>query len=200
MRIRCSIYSEAYFYFSLFKIYIMKRKIQFITFLVAAAFVILSCKSSKEPEDRGFIIKVGDICPDFEMVLTNDSIVKMSDLKGKVVMLQFTASWCGVCREEMPHIEKEIWQPLASKGLVVIGIDRDEPVETVRKFAADIKITYPLALDPGAQIFSRFALKESGVTRNVIVDKSGRIAYLTRLFNMEEFGLMKAKIEELLQQ
>jgi peroxiredoxin len=100
----------------------------------------------------------------------------------------------------MPHIEKEIWQPLKSKGLVVIGIDRDEPAETVRKFATDIKITYPLALDPGAQIFSRFALKESGVTRNVIVDKNGKIAYLTRLFNMEEFGLMKAKIEELLQQ
>ena len=178
----------------------MKIKSQFIALLVTAAFVILSCKSSKEPEDRGFIIKEGDICPDFEMILANDSLVKMSDLKGKVVMLQFTASWCGVCRDEMPHIEKEIWLPLKTKGLVVIGIDRDEPVETVRKFATDIKITYPLALDPGAQIFSRFAIKESGVTRNVIVDKNGRIAYLTRLFNMEEFNLMKTKIEGLLQQ
>jgi peroxiredoxin len=178
----------------------MKIKSQFIVLLVTAAFVILSCKSSKEPENRGFIVNIGDVCPDFEMVLANDSLVKMSDLKGKVVMLQFTASWCGVCREEMPHIEKEIWLPLKTKGLVVIGIDRDEPVETVRKFATDIKITYPLALDPGAQIFSRFALKESGVTRNVIVDKNGRIAYLTRLFNMEEFNLMKTKIEGLLHQ
>jgi peroxiredoxin len=200
LRFGYSIYSEAYFSFSLFKIIVMKIKIQFIAFLVTLAFVILSCKSSKEPENRGFIINIGDDCPDFEMVLANDSLVKMSDLRGKIVMLQFTASWCGVCREEMPHIENEIWQPLKSKDLVVIGIDRDEPVETVRKFASEIKITYPLALDPGAQIFSRFALKESGVTRNVIVDKNGKIAYLTRLFNMEEFGLMKTKIEELLQQ
>jgi peroxiredoxin len=177
----------------------MKIKSQFIALLVTTAFVILSCKSSKEPENRGFIVNIGDDCPDFEMVLTNDSLVKMSDLKGKVVMLQFTASWCGVCREEMPHIENEIWQPLKTKGLVVIGIDRDEPVETVRKFAAGMKISYPLSLDPRAQIFSRFAVKESGVTRNVIVDKNGKIAYLTRLFNMEEFGLMKAKIEDLIQ-
>jgi len=184
----------------LFKIIVMKIKIQFFALLLSTAFVILSCKSSKEPENRGFIVNIGDDCPDFEMVLINDSVVKMSDLKGKVVMLQFTASWCGVCRKEMPHIENEIWQPLQSKGLVVIGIDRDEPVETVRKFAAGMKISYPLSLDPGAQIFSRFAVKESGVTRNVIIDKNGKIAYLTRLFNMKEFGLMKAKIEQLLQQ
>ena len=178
----------------------MKPNIPIFVILVTSILFFLSCKSSQEPENKGFIVKIGDDCPDFEMVLINDSVVKMSDLKGKVVMLQFTASWCGVCREEMPHIENEIWQPLQSKGLVVIGIDRDEPVETVRKFAAGMKISYPLSLDPGAQIFSRFAVKESGVTRNVIVDKNGKIAYLTRLFNMEEFDLMKAKIEQLLQQ
>ncbi len=176
----------------------MKSKILDFAFFGAIIFFILSCKSSKEPENRGFIVNIGDECPDFEMVFTNDSVVKMSDLKGKVVMLQFTASWCGVCRSEMPHIENEIWQPLKSKGLVVIGIDRDEPVETVKKFAADMKISYPLALDSGANIFSKFAVKESGVTRNVIVSKNGKIVYLTRLFNMEEFNLMKTKITELL--
>ncbi len=178
----------------------MKSKIVYLVILGMAILFFLSCKSNKEPENRGFIVKIGDDCPDFEMVLANDSIVKMRDLKGKVVMLQFTASWCGVCREEMPHIENEIWLPWKSRDLVVIGIDRDEPVETVKKFASEIKISYPLALDPGAAVFSKFAFKESGVTRNVIVDRNGKIAYLTRLFNLEEFGLMKAKIEELLQQ
>jgi peroxiredoxin len=80
------------------------------------------------------------------------------------------------------------------QGLLVIGIDRDEPEETVKKFAADMKITYPLALDPGAEIFGLFAEKEAGVTRNVIIDRDGKIIFLTRLFEREEFDRMKEVI------
>jgi hypothetical protein len=57
-----------------------------------------------------------------------------------------------------------------------------------------MKITYPLALDPGADIFGLYALKEAGVTRNVIIDRSGRIIFLTRLFSREEFDKMKTAI------
>jgi hypothetical protein len=53
---------------------------------------------------------VGDVAPDFSLPLTDGNTFTLSQQRGKVVMLQFTASWCGVCRREMPHIEKEIWQ------------------------------------------------------------------------------------------
>lgn len=62
--------------------------------------------SQPVPDAAGYIVKVGDTAPDFEMKLTDGRKVKLSELKGKVVMLQFTASWCGVCRKEMPFIEK----------------------------------------------------------------------------------------------
>ena len=94
----------------------------------------------------------------------------------------------------MPFIEEEIWKPGKESGLAVIGIDRDEPLEKVLKFKKDIEITYPLALDPGADIFSLYALKEAGVTRNVIIDRTGKIVFLTRLFSREEFDLMKKEI------
>ena len=84
--------------------------------------------------------------------------------------------------------------PGKEKGLVVIGIDRDEPETTVLKFRDDMKITYPLALDPGADIFGLYAQKEAGVTRNVIIDRKGRIIFLTRLFEREEFDRMKEVI------
>ena len=113
-------------------------------------------------------------------------------------MIQFTASWCSVCRKEMPHIEKDIVQDLKCDELVVIGVDMDEPAEKVIKFAEDMIISYQLALDPGAEIFQLFADKNSGVTRNVIIDKKGNIAHLTRLFNMEEFNTMVEKIKILL--
>ena len=113
-------------------------------------------------------------------------------------MLQFTASWCSVCRKEMPHIENEIWQVYKDKNLIVIGIDRDEPLETVIEFAKKMKITYPMALDPNADIFALFALKQSGVTRNILIDKEGKIIFKTRLFDQEEFSKLKNKIKELI--
>jgi len=64
----------------------------------------------------------------------------------------------------------------------------------VLKFKKDIGVTYPLALDPDADIFGLYALKEAGVTRNVIIDRTGKIVFLTRLFNREEFDLMKKAI------
>ena len=140
---------------------------------------------------NGYLVKVGDTAPDFTIVEAGNKSYNLSDLRGKVVMLQFTASWCSVCRKEMPHIESEIWIPGKSKGLVVIGIDRDEPEKTVVKFGKDMGVTYPLALDPGASIFSLYAQKEAGVTRNVIIDRDGKIIFLTRLYEPEEFDKMK---------
>lgn len=159
--------------------------------------VILSLSldgQEKKVYDNGCTVKVGDQSPDFVINEAGGKSYKLSDLRGRVVMLQFTASWCSVCRKEMPFIEKEIWRTGKESGLVVIGIDRDEPLEKVLKFKKDIGITYPLALDPGADIFGLYALKEAGVTRNVIIDRTGKIVFLTRLFDREEFDLMKKVI------
>jgi len=152
-------------------------------------------------ESRGYIVKVGDKAPDYEFTLDDGSVVKSSDHIGKVVMLQFTASWCGVCRKEMPLIEDEIWSKLKDNSdFVLVGVDRDEPLDKVLKFKEDIKVTYPLALDPGADVFGLFASKKSGVTRNVIIDKNGKIVFLTRLFERGEFDEMKEVIFELLEE
>ena len=148
--------------------------------------------------DRGYIVKTGDLAPaDFELQLTDGTKTSLKQLAGKIVILQFTASWCSVCREEMPHLEKEVWQAYKDKGVILIGVDRDEPLKKVRAFHQDMKISYPLALDPGADIFGRFANKKSGVTRNVIIDRDGRIAYLTRLYDPQEFSSMVKAIDAL---
>ena len=170
----------------------MKKNWMFllITVLISSS----SIGQGKKVYDEGYIVKVGDKAPDFTIKEAGGKTYKISDLKGKVVMLQFTASWCSVCRTEMPFIEKEIWQEKKAAGLVVIGIDRDEPVEKVLQFQKDIAVSYPLALDPEADIFGLFAEKEAGVTRNVIIDRSGKIIFLTRLYEREEFEQMKRVI------
>lgn len=162
-----------------------------IVFLIAGA-----CGNShgKKVYRDDYIVKTGDMAPDFVINEAGGKSYRLSDLRGKVVMLQFTASWCAVCREEMPFIEKEIWAQGKNQDLAVIGIDRDEPLEKVLKFKSDIKTTYPVALDPGADIFGLYAIKEAGVTRNVIIGRSGNIIFLTRLFEKTEFDKMKKVI------
>jgi peroxiredoxin len=164
-----------------------------------ALFIIsISIIFSQTPDERGYIVKVGDKLPEFIMDFPDGSQLNSQDLKGKVTMIQFTASWCHVCREEMPHIEKEIWKVYKKVDLNVIGIDRDESAEIIKKFAKEVKVTYPIALDIGADIFALFADRNSGITRNIIVDPNGKIAFLTRLFDPEEFYEMKNVIHSLL--
>ena len=152
-----------------------------------------------EPDSVGYIVRVGDIAPEMELELTDGQKVKLSSLRGKVVMLQFTASWCGVCRKEMPFIESDIWQKhKANPNFALYGIDRDEPLETVKAFAEKTGVTYPLALDPGADHFAKYADRKAGITRNVLIDKDGKIVMLTRLYNEEEFATLCKKIDEML--
>jgi peroxiredoxin len=155
--------------------------------------------SDNEIDERGYIVRVGDMAPDFTFTTTAGETLKLSDLRGRIVMLQFTASWCIVCRREMPHIESDIWQKHKDNAnFALFGIDRDEPLETVIEFAKQTEITYPLALDPGADIFALYADRQAGITRNVIVNHEGRIVMLTRLFDEEEFAAMCILIDELL--
>ncbi|MBF0761132.1 TlpA family protein disulfide reductase [Dysgonomonas mossii] len=171
------------------------KKLSIILFVLFTSVNIFS----QDNIDYQYKVKVGDIAPDFEMSLPSGKTIKLSSLKGKVVMLQFTASWCGVCRKEMPHIEKDIWQKHKNNpNFALFGIDREEPAETVLKFAKATGVTYPIGLDPKADIFATYAEREAGITRNVIIDKDGKIVMLTRLFKMEEFYEMVSLIDSLL--
>ena len=154
---------------------------------------------SAQADSTGYIVRIGEIAPDFTITLTDGKQVTLSSLRGKVVMLQFTASWCGVCRKEMPFIEKDIWlKHKDNADFALIGIDRDEPLEKVLAFAKSTGVTYPLGLDPGADIFAKYALRDAGITRNVLIDREGKIVRLTRLYNEEEFASLVQQINEML--
>jgi peroxiredoxin len=99
----------------------------------------------------------------------------------------------------MPYIEREIWQKHKTKDFALIGIDRDEPMEVVLEFGKKMGVTYPMALDPNADIFGLYAHKKSGITRNIIIDKNGKIVLLTRLFERNEFNEMKEMINRLIE-
>ena len=144
--------------------------------------------------EHDYLVKVGDMAPDFSLPMTDGTTFTLSEQRGKVVMLQFTASWCGVCRREMPHIESEIWQRHKDNAnFVLVGVDREETKEIVDAYTQKVGTTYPMALDTAANAFASYALRQSGITRNVLIDRDGKIVKLTRLYNEAEFsGLVKA--------
>jgi hypothetical protein len=76
---------------------------------------------------------VGKPAPDFELKDLQGQSVKLADLRGKVVLLNFWATWCGPCRQEIPHLEK-LYQTYKEKGLVILGVDNEDNIETVRQF------------------------------------------------------------------
>lgn len=174
------------------------KKIVFLLVLLLPGFHTYA-QGVHKPDSVGSIVRIGDVAPDFTVKLTDGKSITLSDLRGKIVMLQFTASWCGVCRREMPHIESEIWQKHKNNpAFALIGIDRDEPLDKVEAFKKGMKITYPLALDPGANVFGLYADKESGVTRNILIGKDGRIIKTTRLYNVDEFASLVKAIDNAL--
>ena len=189
----------------------MKR----LTILAAALAVFTACNNtnkrnetpSTEPAatqdtivyEHEYIVKVGDMAPDFTLQYTDGSEFTLSAQRGTVVMLQFTASWCGICRGEMPHIESRIWQPHKNNAdFVLVGVDREETREVVEEYTAKLGTTYPMLLDENGDAFASYALRKSGITRNVLIDRDGRIVKLTRRFVEPEFNDLVATIDSLL--
>ena len=168
---------------------------RFVGGLVASLLALSSW--SQTPDARGYIVQVGDPIPNFELTDLDGNEYSRESLMGTPYVLQFTASWCSVCRAEMPHLESEVWQAYKDRegGFVLLGVDYDEPITKVRAFAEQMRVTYPMCPDDAGAVFHSIAAKKSGVTRNVVVDRQGNIAMLTRLFDETEFERMVSVID-----
>ena len=145
------------------------------------------------------MLNVGMKAPDFTLNYTDGKEFTLSQMRGKVVMLQFTASWCGICRNEMPHIESDIWQRHKDNAdFVLVGVDREETKDVVEVYTKKLGTTYPMLLDDKGDVFASYAVRKSGITRNVLIDRDGRIVMLTRRYVEPEFKQLVSTIDSLL--
>jgi peroxiredoxin len=167
---------------------------------ISLVLLSFSLTAWSQDDNRGYSVSVGEQAPEMSFKLLDGTPVNNESLKGKVVVLQFTASWCGVCRKEMPHLEKEVWQRFKSDDFLLIGIDLKEEEATVREFIQKMGTSYPIAIDHDGSIFASYTLPKAGVTRNIVLNKAGEIIFLTRLYEREEFEEMISVIEKELQQ
>mgnify|MGYP003624560153 CR=1 FL=1 len=161
------------------------KNIIFIATLFITQFII-----AQNDPTRGYKVKVGEQAPQISFSLLDGTPITNETLKDKVVVLQFTASWCSVCRKEMPHLEKEVWQRFKNDDFILIGIDLKEEPEKVKRFIDQMNVSYPIGLDIDGTNFDNFTLPNAGVTRNIVLDKKGKIIFLSRLYEEKEFKQM----------
>ena len=108
---------------------------------------------------------------DFTLTDLNGKPWTLKDLKGKVVMLNFWATWCPPCRKEMPDLEN-LYRQFEPQGLVILGISDDEP-EKVREFVQKQGTTYPVLLDPGSKVNELLHIQ--GIPKTFVYDREGKI-------------------------
>ena len=158
--------------------------------LLIASIFAFSIACGTNEDNRGYKVNIGDTCPEFILPLMDGTPISNESLLGKVSVIQFTASWCGVCRKEMPHLESEVWQEFKDEDFILLGVDLKETPEKTKSFIEEMQVTYPIALDTNGYVFEQFTLPKAGVTRNIVLDREGKIIFLTRLFDRVEFYQM----------
>lgn len=137
--------------------------------LLALGLAACSAAPTSAQSDLPVAPAVGALAPDFALQNLQGDTVRLSDQRGRVVLVNFWATWCGPCRVEMPDIQASFDQH--SPDLVVLAVDFDEPQETVQAFVDELNLTFPVLLDPGAQVQSLYQVR--GYPSTMFVDEQG---------------------------
>ncbi len=114
--------------------------------------------------------KVGNQAPDFNLKSLDGKSVRLSDFRGKPVLVNFWATWCPPCREEMPTLEKA-YQKYRDQGVVFLGIDKQEDAETVRKFVSQNGYSWTFLLDSDDQVGRSYYV--SAIPTSFFIDRQG---------------------------
>ena len=131
---------------------------------IAAFFILAQCGKEKTPSTG--------LAPDFTLQTLDGQEITLSQLKGKVVLLDFWATWCAPCRESIPHMI-QLSKNYRENGLQLIGMDVDKgDVETVRKFVKSMDIPYPIVVAPD-DVARNYRV--NGIPTTILIDKGGNI-------------------------
>lgn len=137
--------------------------------ILVVMFLVVWLQSAKyEP------LTVGKTAPDFQLPDLNDNEVRLSDYRGKVVFLNFWATWCKPCREEMPSMEV-LYKNFEKDGLVIlaVSIDRVTTKKEIPPFVKSLNLTFPVLVDSWGQTDKRYKLM--GVPETYIIDREGTL-------------------------
>jgi thiol-disulfide isomerase/thioredoxin len=154
--------------------------------------------ASAQVPDATTLTKIGSNCPSFNFESDKGKTVNITGYRGKVVLINFFATWCGPCRVELPRVQKDVWEKYKDNpkfALFVFG--REEGWDKVLTFKQTNNYTFLMLPDEGRKIFSLFATEY--IPRTLLVDENGKILFQSVGYNPKEFdsllALLKAKLK-----
>lgn len=141
-------------------------------------------------------VQVGESAPPFALPeLGGGETVALADLPGKVVLLDFWASWCAPCREALPFYS-DLHRELSDRGLVVLAVNVDEDVEDAQRFLEGRVLAQPTVLDTGWQVGRRYGV--AVLPASVVIDRRGIVRGRHVGFDAEYAADMRALVLDLL--
>lgn len=114
------------------------------------------------------------VAPEFSLVDAGGKTHRLADYRGRPVIVNFWATWCPPCREEMPSMQRG-WEQVRDEGVAMLAINVGEDEETVAAFAASYAVDFPLLLDPDSAVVQSWPVK--GLPTTFVVDPEGRLVY-----------------------
>jgi cytochrome c biogenesis protein CcmG/thiol:disulfide interchange protein DsbE len=140
-------------------------------------------------------VGAGEAAPDFTLSTFEGQSVKLSDLRGKVVLVNFWASWCIPCTQEAPDLENT-WRQYQDQGVMFVGVDYVDTEPEARKYLAQFNVSYPNGADLGTRISQAYRIR--GVPETYIIDRAGTLR--ATFIGPTTAEQLQAKLEPLLSQ
>jgi peroxiredoxin len=137
----------------------------------------------------------GTVAPEIALKDLAGHEVKLAALKGKVVLVDFWASWCGPCRDELPVLDG-LYKKYKDKGLVIVGVGLDRDADKLRKFLRALPLSFPVVHDPSGAVASKY--EPPKMPSSYMIDKRGLIRHVHAGFKASDKALLEKQLSALL--
>ncbi|MCM1151100.1 MAG: TlpA family protein disulfide reductase [Alistipes sp.] len=153
-------------------------------------------RNAQDEAEAATLVKAGDEAPDFTVELFDGGKLTLSELRGKVVLLNFWATWCPPCREELTRVEADLIERFAGQDFVFLPVSRGEKREAVAAFRQKQGYDFPMALDPQRTVYDLYA--SNFIPRNFLIGRDGKVVAATVGYEPDEFDALVRTIAETL--
>lgn len=140
---------------------------------------------------------VGAPAPDFTLRVLDGPNLRLQEQRGKVVLVNFWATWCGQCRKEMPHLNR-IADKYRSAGLLMLGVNIDDDARNATEVAAKLGVKFPVLFDTDKKVSKLYELNSMPST--LVIDRSGRVRFVHRGYQDGYEDQYEKQIRELLKE
>jgi len=146
--------------------------------LLRVGIVVAACIAPVVVENAlASTVKISELAPDFTLKTLDGSNLRLQEYRGQVVLINFWASWCGPCRQEMPILER-LHKRYEDAGFTVLGVNVEGEISPAQKIVDKTKVTFPVLIDEGQLVSELYQLEAMPST--VVVDRDGVVRYVHR--------------------